>query len=390
VTRSSSFPIGASVTEGDLDADLHGTYARLRATEPVSWVPALGAWIVTSRALCVELMRDATTFTVDDPRFSTAQVLGPSMLSLDGAEHARHRDPFADAFRLPEVRRRFTDQVHVMARQVVADLAPAGQAELRRALAGPLAVRVMALALDLIDGDPTTLLGWYDQIVSAVASLSNGDDQGRAVQAVGPLTDSVQATIAAGTGVLSAATASLNVDEIVSNTGVMLFGGIETAEGMTANVFMHLLADSAAWNAVRADPDLIPNAIEESLRMEPAAVRIDRYATRDVQVGAAAIELGDFVIIALSAANRDPETFVEPDRFDPARANAKQHVAFAHGPHACPGMHLARLETQAAVLAAIDALPGLRIDPRAGAPRPVGTVFRKPDRLDVVWDASPS
>ena len=79
------------------------------------------------------------------------------MLSLDGAEHDRHRDPFAHAFRVPEVRRRFTDSVSELAGEIVDGLAPAGQAELRRDLAGPLAVGVMALALDLVDGDPATL-----------------------------------------------------------------------------------------------------------------------------------------------------------------------------------------------------------------------------------------
>ena len=69
----------------------------------MSWVPALDGWLVTRRDLCIEVMRDAERFTVDDPRFSTAQVVGPSMLSLDGAEHRRHRDPFAAAFRRPEV-----------------------------------------------------------------------------------------------------------------------------------------------------------------------------------------------------------------------------------------------------------------------------------------------
>ena len=68
-------------------------------------------------------MRDAATFTVDDPRFSTAQVLGPSMLSLDGPEHGRHRDPFADAFRLQEVRRTFAEAVTNLAREIVADFA---------------------------------------------------------------------------------------------------------------------------------------------------------------------------------------------------------------------------------------------------------------------------
>ena len=157
-----------------LETDLHGTLAELRARGPVAWMPELGAWVVTSRALAVQVMRDAVTFTVDDPRFSTAQVLGPSMLSLDGADHARHRDPFADAFRLPEVRRTFTEAVMDLARGIVTDLQPAGRAELRRELAGPLAARVMALALDLVDVDATTLLGWYHDIVEAVSAIASG------------------------------------------------------------------------------------------------------------------------------------------------------------------------------------------------------------------------
>ena len=79
------------VTLADLGADPHPALARLRAAAPVSWVPALGAWLITGYDLAVEVLRDARTFTVDDPRFSTAKVVGPSMLSLDGAQHARHR-----------------------------------------------------------------------------------------------------------------------------------------------------------------------------------------------------------------------------------------------------------------------------------------------------------
>jgi cytochrome P450 len=385
--RTTSFPVGAAVTEAQLDDDLHGTLARLRAVEPVSWVPALEAWVVTARDQAVEVMRDASAFTVDDPRFSTAQVLGPSMLSLDGPAHTRHRDPFADAFRLPEVRTRLNADVHSTAVEMVRAMQPTGTAELRRQLAGPLAVRVVARALDLIDGDPATLLAWYEQIVASVTAISNGHaDDGRADEAVAHLTTSVQATVRSGTGVLSAAIDSLTIDEVVSNTGVMLFGGIETSEGMTTNAFAHLLADGTAWDMVVADPTLIANVVEESLRLEPAVVRVDRYATRDIQLAGALIETGDFVIISIAAANRDPAMFDEPDRFVPNRSNAKQHVTFAHGPHACPGMHLARLETQSAIAAAIEVLPNLRLDPSAAPPRPAGTVFRKPDRLDVVWN----
>ena len=77
-------PIGASLTLAELEAEPYAAFARLRAHEPVSWVPVLGGWIVTRRDLCVAVMRDATRFTVDDPHFSTARVVGPSMLSLDG------------------------------------------------------------------------------------------------------------------------------------------------------------------------------------------------------------------------------------------------------------------------------------------------------------------
>jgi cytochrome P450 len=384
--RAEQFPVGASVTTEQLDRHFHTTLATLRAAEPISWVPALGAWLVTGRDLAVEIMRDAATFTVDDPRFSTAQVLGPSMLSLDGAEHARHRDPFAEAFRLPEVRRRYTESVALLARRVVANVAPAGRAELRRDLAGPLAAGVMALALELVDGDPETLLGWYDEIVAAVVGASSGDVLGAAAvpPAVRRLTESVEQTIRGGRGVVAAA--KLAVHEVVSNTGVMLFGGIETSEGMTTNVLTHLLFEPSLWREVGADRSLIANAIEESLRLEPAVVRVDRFATREVRVGSAHILDREFVMISLAAANRDPAMFPNGDWFDLHRPNAKQHLTFVHGPHACPGMHLARVETHAAITAALDNLPGLRLDPDAPHPVATGTVFRKPDRLDVVWD----
>jgi cytochrome P450 len=389
--RTARFRLGAATTSERLEAQLHETLSELRAGEPVSWVPALDAWVVTSRELAVEVMRDAAAFTVDDPRFSTAQVLGPSMLSLEGAEHGRHREPFADAFRLPEVRRKFTEAVVGLAREIVADIRPAGRAEVRRELAGPLAARVMALALDLVDVDAPTLLAWYRQIVGAVSAIATGEAEAdRARSSVDALAAGVARTIDAGQGVLADAHAALTAGEIVSNTGVLLFGGIETTEGMTTNLFAHLLAEPGLWEAVAADRSLIPNAVEESLRLEPSVVRVDRFATRPTRLGGADIERGEFVIVMIAAANRDPATFADPDRFDVRRANARQHLTFAQGPHTCLGMHLARLEASAAIDAALELLPGLRYDPEAPSPVASGTVFRKPDRLDVVWDRRPA
>ncbi len=133
------FPLGAAVTMDDLDGELHPLLRRLREHEPVSWLPVLGGWLVTSRDLALRVLRDTRAFTVDDPRFSTARVVGPSMLSLDGAEHKRHRDPFAEAFRLAEVQARLEEFVEAQAARLVAGFAAAGHAELRRRLAGPLA-----------------------------------------------------------------------------------------------------------------------------------------------------------------------------------------------------------------------------------------------------------
>ena len=377
--------LGTGITLAELDAEPYATLARLRAEEPVSWVPVLDGWLVTRRDLCIEVMRDSERFTVDDPRFSTAQVVGPSMLSLDGTEHRRHRDPFAAAFRRTEVLERFADRVSAQAHELVLDLAPNRRAEVRRDLAGPLAVRVVAAALDLLDVEPSVVLGWYDAIVAAVDRISAGgevDDRARTAYAA--LDRHVGGSISRGEGVLAQATGTLAAPEVVSNAAVMMFGGIETSEGMTTSLFWHLLTTPGALQAVLQDRALIPNAVEESLRLEPAAARVDRYATVDAELGGVTIPRGDLVIVSLTAANRDPETFPSPDTFDLARPNARTHLAFAQGPHACVGLHLARLETQLALESALDGWPGLRLDD--GSTPPTGVVFRKPRSLPVRWD----
>jgi cytochrome P450 len=383
-TREAQSPLGAALTLPEIELAPYDALARLRELEPVSWVPVLDGWVVSSRDLCIEVMRDAERFTVDDPRFSTAQVVGPSMLSLDGDEHRRHRDPFAAAFRRPEVMARFSGRVEAEARGLVAGLAPSGRAEVRRDLAGPLAVRVVAAALELIDVEPNVVLGWYDEIVAAVDRVSAGGEIGpNAPEAFAALDRHVGATIDRGSGVLAAATATLRPAEVVSNAAVMMFGGIETSEGMTTSLFWHVLSTPGALDAVLADRSLIANAVEESLRLEPAAARVDRYATVDVELGGATVRQGDLVIISLTGANRDPATFTDPDTFDIRRENARSHLTFAQGPHACVGLHLARLETQAALEAALDGWPGIRLGD--GATSPTGVVFRKPRSLPVTW-----
>src|SRR5205807_3293791 len=114
-------------------------------------------------------------FTVDDPRFSTAQVVGPSMLSLDGTEHARHRAPFVGPFRPGPVRERFAAEAAGEAERLLDALALAGGGELRRAFAGPLAASIVTRALGLDRTEVETVLGWYDAIVAGVTSITAGE-----------------------------------------------------------------------------------------------------------------------------------------------------------------------------------------------------------------------
>ena len=395
----SSTPAGR-VTLADLEGDPHRVLAQLRAAAPAAWVPVLGTWLVTGYDLAVAVLRDPRTFTVDDPRFSTAQVVGPSMLSLDGAPHAHHRGPFNRPFRHDEVHARLAAFTRAETGRLVSAIEPLGAAELRRAVAGPLAAAVMAEVLGLGQVDPATILTWYDGIVAAVqaegAAAGRGTLAGTGADGVtsvaaggtaafGELAASLREVIARGDSLLAEVTGPLAEQEAISNAAVLMFGGIETTEGMITNALLHVLSSPAQLALVLADPGLVPAAVEESLRLEPAAAVVDRYATVGTRLGGTAIQAGDQVTVSITGANRDPAVFADPDVFDVRRANAARHLAFAHGPHFCLGAHLARLEAQVAVGTLLARLPRLRLDPGyPSAPR--GLVFRKPPALRVRWD----
>ncbi|MFF4461031.1 cytochrome P450 [Streptomyces mirabilis] len=384
-----SFPLGAATTLAELAADPHPRLARLRAHEPVSWLPELDGWLVTRRDLALNVMRDPATFTVDDPRFSTAQVVGPSMLSLDGDEHARHREPFTAPFRPREVRVGFASFIERETDRLITALEPAGAVELRRAFAGPLAVAVVTEALGLVGTTADTVLSWYDSIVRSVSDITAGHEAAPAgAEAYARLRAAVEATVAdPGTAsLLGSAAERLALPEVASNAAVLMFGGIETTEAMITNALLHLLRHLDQLALVRDDDGLLDGAIEESLRLEPGAAVVDRYATRDTVLGPATIRRGELVTVSLSGANRDPAVFPDPDRFDVRRENARLQLAFAHGPHYCLAAHLARLETRIALQRLLERLPALRLDPARSA-TPQGLVFRKPPTLHVLWDS---
>ncbi len=375
------------ITAAELEGDPHAALARMRSEAPVSFVPELGAWLVTSRALALEVMRDDEGYTVDDPRFSTGQVVGPSMLSRDGAEHDRHRRPFARPFRLAATREQLGAAVQSEAVRLTDAIAVAGGGDLRLDLAAPLAARVLLKALGLEALSEDEVLGWYAEIVAAVSGINLGrEPSAETAAAVEQLTAAIIAAADAGAAPSLLRDAGgdateVSPQEIASNAAVILFGGIESTEGQIAIMFRQLLADPEQLELLHRQPELRANAIEESLRHEPAAAAIDRYTTADRSPGGVPVPHGDLVTLSITAANRDPATFADPDRFDVRRDNAKLHIAFAQGPHVCLGMHLARIEMRAALDAVLDRLPALAADGPAAPVR--GLVFRKPAAVPV-------
>ncbi len=387
--RAEQFPIGAEVTVDELTETPYEVLDRLRLHEPVSFLPALNAWWITRRDLALEAMTNAETFTVDDDRFTTARILGTSMLNLDGPEHVRHRSAFVAPFRPKFVREVLEAQITTAATRLWNETV-SGSGEIRTGIAGPLAVETILDLMGLDDVDSTEVLSWYSAFGEAITSLTVG-------AAVPPEIDSTLARLKSyvetamsidDAGVITDLVTNgvLRRDEIPAAVAVVLFGAIETSEAMTTNAFWHLLTHPESWHRLRSDRSLIPHAINESLRLEPAATWVDRYTTTNVELGSVMIPSGELVSISLLGANRDPDAFDNPGAFDIDRPNLAQHVTFVKGPHACLGLHVARAETQAAIEAALtwEAETGQAIAlEHERAQSPHGLIFRRPEHLHI-------
>jgi len=166
----------------------------------------------------------------------------------------------------------------------------------------------------------------------------------------------------------------------------LLFAGHETTTGILGNAFRRLLADRASWQAIHADPSLIPNAIEEVLRLDSSVIAWRRRTTQATTIADVPIPPNSKLLLLLGSANRDAEVFPDPDRFDIRRDNAKDHLAFGHGVHLCLGRPLARLQAKVVLEEFSSRLPNLRLAPNTTLQFPPNVSFRGPLSLPVVWD----
>lgn len=388
--RENDFPIGARVDLAELAASPYGTLADLREHEPVSWAPALNMWFVTRRDDVIAVLKDTETFTTDSPDSTIRDTFGPQMLSADGEPQQRFRAPCNPMFRPAAVLETFGREIETRVDALLDGLDPRGEAELRTEFAGRLAVQVVALALGLPARDEHRIRAWYDDFAAALANFERRADvreHGRRSAREFREYAGTLARNAPDGSLLRAMTnekSGLSKDEALGNALIVLFGGIETTESMISNALWALLTHPEQLQQIRNDPTLLNNAIEETLRWEPAVQTCTRHATHNTTVRGIAIDEGDTVQCMIGAVNRDPGYFEAPDVFDIRRPNARDHLAFGAGKHFCLGAHLARLETHVALRKMMGKWPTMRLD-LARSTAPYGHEFRKPRLLWVEW-----
>ena len=179
---------------------------------------------------------------------------------------------------------------------------------------------------------------------------------------------------------------ALNAQEVATIIFGLLLAGHETTTNLLGNTFYQLLTHRHAWQEICGDAARIPNAIEEVLRLDSSVITWRRQTTQAVEIGGIPVPAQAKLLLLLGSANRDPEIFPEPDRFDIRRANAKDHLAFGHGAHLCLGAPLARLEVRLVLEELSTRLPSLRLVPGQTLHYLPNVSFRGPRSLYAEWD----
>jgi len=391
------FPAGAALDLKALHDDPYETWRRLLAAEPITWVAALGMWYVVKYDHVVEIMNDSKRFITDSEKSPVKDTFGPQMLSVEGDLHDRYkkiaRPPFSPKSVRETLERAISDHVG----SLIDSFAGVGKIDLRPAFAARIPVLTMLTVFGLPLEDEKDLRRWYDSFEAALANFTRDEtirsEARRHVSAFHEHLDRVlDRAAASGRSLLHQMAApvdgpALTRDEVKRNASIIFFGGISTVEALVLNTVWALLTHRQALSRVKADPSLVPHAIEESLRWHSPVQSATRETTCEVDFHGVRFAKGDQVNCMLGAANRDPAAFANPDVFDIDRANAKKHVAFAYGPHHCLGSHLAKSVGRLSLEALLSRLANLRLDPDFRE-QPEGYEFHQPRSLHLNWDPS--
>ena len=375
--RRQAFPAGAAVNLADLeDAGREHVLDALREREPVTWLPALGGWLITAREPARQILLPKSSATVEAEQNMVRASLGRMMLTVDGKEHERYRQPFEVPFRAREAERSFGTPIREFARELIGRIdrdALAGDgAELTEAFAAPFAVGVAAQVIGLPLDDVPRIDGFYSAFASAMEYTGDPDPLARAEAARAELTDLLLAGLSRSKVVEAS---DLTPEEIAAQLRVVMFGAIETIQASVLTTLMLLIQHEESMAEVRADPALLAGAVDEAIRWMPPVAFMERWTREPVTLAGVEIGEREFVGVSVIAANRDPSVFADPLRYDIHRANARHGLSFSSGEHHCLGVHLARMQTVVALEEMLAAWPSIDL---VSVTPPSGFAFRRP------------
>jgi cytochrome P450 len=391
---SSAGTIGPSIAVEDLERDPYPVYERLREEEPVSWVDSVGLWLVTRWDDVNAVDKSPALFTAETEPSTLTRTFGRNLLASEGAYHDRVRSIIHPWFRTGAIGHFPQEVVAPLANELIDAFAERGAVDLVAELAEPLAVRVLRRAIGLEGVEDDTLRGWFQDLAQgagnfegdpakqAIADAASRDVDERLGPLIDRLTDEPNDTLLSS--MLHTRVEGLAREEIQSNLKVVIVGGLQAASDAIALSMWALLSHPEQAEEVRADPELIPPAIEEGLRWHSPVGTSTRQTTEDTELAGVTLPKGALVAAVLASANRDPRHWDAPDTFD-IHGHRRPHLAFAAGPHVCVGALLARFETRTAMRLLLERLPNLRLDPD----RPMeasGWEFRSPHHLHLLFD----
>jgi cytochrome P450 len=365
-------------------ADGPGAADRIR-----SWMPREG-FAVVSHVGVSQVLLDGTAFSSRGYAATLGAALGSTLLQLDGPEHRGQRGLIQQAFTPAALARWEADVVAPSVARCVDVFAERGSADLVRELTFPFPIEVIAHLI----GIPEAQRPLFRR--DAVGLMAIGFDWERGLAASRSLAEMLRPLVRARRvdpaddliGSLARAElngARLSDEEICAFLELLVPAGAETPFRASSNLLLGLLEHPDQLDAVRDDRSLIPRAIEEGLRWEAPVTAVLRLSTKQAEVCGIEIPADSAVLVSLASANRDETRYREPDLFNVFR-EPKHHAAFAFGPHACLGMHLARSESRILLETLFDRLPGLRLEPGASEVRVGGRSFRSPRTLPVRFD----
>ncbi len=360
------------------DGPPYALFRRLRAEDPVHWQAerdGTGFWAMTKHADVVHVSRDPATFSshaggtmVADAPPPQLAMLRLMMLNMDPPQHTALRLLINKGF-TPSAVARLHARIGELARGIVDAVAPRGGCDFVADVAGELPSAVIAELVGIPLDDGRRLYRLTERMHTTAQSAAERSDAETAIMEMMSYSHALREAKRARPGrdiasaLLAAEVDGTRLSDVEFDMFFMLLinAGGDTTRNLVAGGMLALIEHPEQWARLRADPGLLPSAIEEMLRWVTPVVHFRRTATRDTTLRGRAIAAGDKVVMFYSSANRDEDVFPAPDRFDIARA-PNEHLAFGGGgAHFCLGANLARLETRALFEHVLARLPALRL-----------------------------